>query len=249
MPCAASTTSSAPSQACERARDLVREVDVAGRVDQVELVALPGDADRLGLDRDAPFPLELHRVEHLLAHLARRDRLGELEDAVGERRLAVVDVRDDREVADAALVHPAGDGTGDPLSSRACGLRFAAWDRTGCGWQSSSTSGSADIDPALHLVHNFAQVWREEGLEVVYLYGTERFVPADLGWSTSTCRRARGVSRVRRAATAEPVPAGRRLRRGFVTSLPAGQERARRSRSIVFSSRTPSSRHMPKNAA
>ena len=37
-----------------------------------------------------------------------------------------------------------------------------------------------DIDPALHLVHNFAQVWREEGLEVVYLYGTERFVPADL---------------------------------------------------------------------
>src|SRR5438093_13643805 len=31
--------------------------------------------------------------------------MGQLEDAVGERRLAVVDVRDDREVADLSLVH------------------------------------------------------------------------------------------------------------------------------------------------
>ena len=100
----------------ERARDLVREVDVPGRVDEVELVALPGDAHGLGLDRDAAFPLELHRVENLFAHLARRDGVGQLEDAIGERRLAVVDVRDDREVADAALFHPAGDGTGRPLS-------------------------------------------------------------------------------------------------------------------------------------
>jgi hypothetical protein len=29
----------------------------------------------------------------------------QLEDAIGERRLAVVDVRDDREVADLFLVH------------------------------------------------------------------------------------------------------------------------------------------------
>ena len=48
------------------------------------------------------------------------DGLGQLEDAVGERRLAVVDVRDDREVADTALFHPAGDGTG------ACRLAAAA---------------------------------------------------------------------------------------------------------------------------
>ena len=89
----------------ERARHLVGEVDVPGRVDQVELVALPGHPDRLGLDRDPALALEVHRVEHLLAHLALGDRVRQLEDAVGERRLAVVDVRDDREVADAALVH------------------------------------------------------------------------------------------------------------------------------------------------
>jgi hypothetical protein len=42
---------------------------VARRVDEVELVAPPLDADRLGLDRDAALALELHRVEHLLPHL------------------------------------------------------------------------------------------------------------------------------------------------------------------------------------
>ncbi len=85
----------------ERARDLVGEVDVARRVDQVQLVALPGHAHRLRLDRDPALALEVHRVEHLRAHVALRDGVRQLEDAIGERRLAVVDVRDDREVADA----------------------------------------------------------------------------------------------------------------------------------------------------
>ena len=89
----------------QRARDLVGEVDVAGRVDQVQLVPLPLHADRLRLDRDPALALELHRVEQLIAHLALGDGLRQLEDPVGERRLAVVDVRDDREVADPALVH------------------------------------------------------------------------------------------------------------------------------------------------
>src|ERR1700746_2755824 len=51
---------------------------------------------------------EVHRVEQLLAHLARGHRVRDLENPVGKRRLAVVDVRDDREVADAALVHGLG---------------------------------------------------------------------------------------------------------------------------------------------
>ena len=53
-----------------------------------------------GLDRDAALALEVHVVEQLLLHLARRDGAGELEKAVGQRRLAVVDVGNDREVAD-----------------------------------------------------------------------------------------------------------------------------------------------------
>ena len=55
------------------------------------------------LDRDAALALEVHRVEHLRFHLARLQRAGQLEKAVGERRLAVIDVRDDREIADAAV--------------------------------------------------------------------------------------------------------------------------------------------------
>ncbi len=89
----------------ERARDLVCEVDVTRRVDQVELVPFPGHTYGLSLDRDAALALEVHRVEHLLAHLPIGEGLRELEDAVGKRRLAVVDVRDDREVADAIEAH------------------------------------------------------------------------------------------------------------------------------------------------
>ena len=80
----------------QRPRHLVAEVDVAGRVDEVEDVVLPVEADVLDLDRDAPLALEVHRVEVLGPHVAGVDRAGELEDAVGQRRLAVVDVGDDR---------------------------------------------------------------------------------------------------------------------------------------------------------
>jgi hypothetical protein len=34
--------------------------------------------------------------------------------------------------------------------------------------------------PRNYLVHHLAELWRRDGLEVVYLYGTDRFVPADL---------------------------------------------------------------------
>ena len=93
----------------ERARDFVREVDVPRRVDEVQLVvaALIGEphADGLRLDGDAALALEVHRIEQLVVHLARGDSARDLQDAVGERRLAVVDVGDDAEVADERGVH------------------------------------------------------------------------------------------------------------------------------------------------
>jgi hypothetical protein len=36
------------------------------------------------------------------------------------------------------------------------------------------------LDPRLYLVAHLAELWREDGAEVVYLYGTDEFVPADL---------------------------------------------------------------------
>ena len=103
------------SLACgEGARDLVSEVHVARGVDQVQLIGLAvelrgvEDPHRAGLDRDPALALEVHRVEQLGAHRPRVDGMGQLEDPICQRRLAMVDVGDDREVADVRLV---GDGS------------------------------------------------------------------------------------------------------------------------------------------
>ena len=95
----------------QAAADLVREVDVAGRVDEVEpvdqaVVRRVLEADGPRLDRDPLLALEVHRVEDLARHLAGVDRVGQLEQPVRERGLAVIDVGDDREVAQPVL----GDG-------------------------------------------------------------------------------------------------------------------------------------------
>ena len=89
----------------QRARHLVAEVDVARRVDQVDHVVAVVQPHRLELDGDAPLPLQVHRVEVLRAHVPGIDRPADLEDPVGQRGLAVVDVGDDRDVAQPGPVH------------------------------------------------------------------------------------------------------------------------------------------------
>ena len=83
---------------------------MSGSVDQIQHVILSiasfvVEPDSVGLDRDASLALEIHVVEHLIFHLPLRQGSGQLEQAVGERRLAVIDVGDDREIADAGSVH------------------------------------------------------------------------------------------------------------------------------------------------
>jgi hypothetical protein len=92
----------------------VGKVHVPGRVDQIEDVGLPvvrviGEPDGVRLDRDPALALEIHRIEHLGFHLALLERAGHLEETVRQRRLAVIDVGDDREVAYELLIHLAGD--------------------------------------------------------------------------------------------------------------------------------------------
>ena len=89
----------------QRPGHLVGEVHVAGGVDEVEHVPgavgpCPRQPDGLALDRDAALALDVHPVQVLGAHLPLPDHPGELEHPVGERGLAVIDVRDDAEVAD-----------------------------------------------------------------------------------------------------------------------------------------------------
>src|SRR5690606_1144980 len=75
------------------------------RVDEIEFVALAVargvvEPHGLRLDGDAAFALDVHRVEHLLAHLAFAQPAGDLDQPVGERRLAMIDMGDDGKVAD-----------------------------------------------------------------------------------------------------------------------------------------------------
>jgi hypothetical protein len=56
-------------------------------------------------DRDAPLALKVHRVEHLLHHFPLRYGAGEFQQAIGKRGFSVIDVRNDREIADEAGVH------------------------------------------------------------------------------------------------------------------------------------------------
>ena len=80
------------------------------RIEQVQLVhfAILGEvvhAHRMSLDGDAALAFQIHRIQHLGLHLARGQRTGQLQQAVRERGLAVVDVRDDGEIADVFAIH------------------------------------------------------------------------------------------------------------------------------------------------
>jgi hypothetical protein len=57
------------------------------------------------LDRDPALALEIHGVEDLGFHLPRLQGAGELQEAIRQRRLAMVDMRDDRKVPDIPLIH------------------------------------------------------------------------------------------------------------------------------------------------
>ncbi len=105
----------------ERPAHLVAEVHVAGGVDEMQDVVLEADPHVLGLDGDPPLPLEVHGVEVLLPHEAWVDGVGQLEDAVRQRRLPVVDMADDREIADE--VRTEHDMASVPAQGSGSGLR------------------------------------------------------------------------------------------------------------------------------
>ncbi len=95
-------------QHAEAALDLGREVDVAGGVDEVDLVFAPGEGGRGALDRDAALllvPEEVHDGVAVvdLAHAVLFPAV--IEDALGGGGLAGVDMGDDADVADAPEGH------------------------------------------------------------------------------------------------------------------------------------------------
>ena len=99
----------------QRPLDLDGEVDVAGGVDQVDLVLVPLERDRGGRDRDAALALLGHPVGGRLALVDLADLVDlprVVEEALGDRGLARVDVSDDPDVPHQVdLGHGAVDST------------------------------------------------------------------------------------------------------------------------------------------
>ncbi len=133
--------------------DLAAEVGMPWRVDDVDL-RLPEPYRRvLGEDRDALLTLEVHRVEHALGDvLVLAERAGLPEHRVDERRLAVIDVRDNRDVPEiVSRFHHLSHMVGHPFERRSERCR----DPTSSPWRMSTivddragAAGSASGDEA-----------------------------------------------------------------------------------------------------
>jgi hypothetical protein len=100
----------------QAALDLAAEVGVARGVDDVDEQVLATDRGVLREDRDALLALEVHRVHDPVLHgalvlLVLGVGAGLQQHGVDERGLAVVDVRDDRDVADVVT----GGHSGTPM--------------------------------------------------------------------------------------------------------------------------------------
>src|ERR1043165_1641283 len=83
---------------------------MAGSVDEVELVrfavlGLVRHGDRMGLDGDAAFAFQVHGIEYLSLHVAGGDGAGLVQQAVGKRRLPMINMGDDAEITDMSSVH------------------------------------------------------------------------------------------------------------------------------------------------
>ena len=134
----------------ERAGDLVVEVHMARRVDEIERVGfavfgLIGQADGARLDGDAALALKIHIVKDLLGHFALLHRAAQLDEPVGQRGFAVVNVRDDGEIPDMALVDHRG---GTPQKKNQCVLsscaaRARSSSASACSRGAGSPSGSS----------------------------------------------------------------------------------------------------------
>ena len=89
----------------EAAGDLIVEVHMARRVDEVQGIGLPvvggvAQLDGAGLDGDAPLPLQVHGVEDLVLHLPGLDGVARLQEPVRQSGLAVVNVGDNGKIPD-----------------------------------------------------------------------------------------------------------------------------------------------------
>ena len=95
----------------ERSGDFIIKIHMARGIDQVEDIFLPASAVvnnpyGLRLDCDASLPFYIHIVKDLVLHLPAGKQTCLFDDPVRQRRLPVVNMRDNAEIADPAFLNP-----------------------------------------------------------------------------------------------------------------------------------------------
>ena len=94
----------------QRPGDLVGKIDMTRCVDQIQdvFLAVEGpviEPDGLGLDGDAPLPLQVHFVQELVLLFAIGKGTGELQQPVGQGRFPVIDMCNNGEISDISDEH------------------------------------------------------------------------------------------------------------------------------------------------
>ena len=96
----------------ESAGNLISEIDVAWSVDHAEgifgAVERPRHAHSLRFDGDATLLLNIHTIQETITHLTFGHDAAELQNTVCHRGLAVIDMRDDAEIANQRLIGETG---------------------------------------------------------------------------------------------------------------------------------------------
>ena len=83
---------------------------MARRVDHVQAINVSIarfiiERDALRLDGNAAFAFEVHRIQHLRLHLTCFQSATMLDETIGQRGFAVIDVGDDGKISNLRLVH------------------------------------------------------------------------------------------------------------------------------------------------
>ncbi len=94
----------------QRPAHLIVKIHVSRCVNQIENIffSVAGPvyrANRLGLDGNSSFSLQVHVVQYLILHFPAGQQTGFLNNPVRQRRFSMVDMCNDTKVTDSALIH------------------------------------------------------------------------------------------------------------------------------------------------
>ena len=94
----------------QASRNFVGEIDVTRGIKKIQPVSMPIFGQilhrhRVGLNGDSPLPLQIHGVQQLILLIAIFDGASHFEQSIGQRRLAVIDMRDNTKIASEPASH------------------------------------------------------------------------------------------------------------------------------------------------